>query len=62
MNGTITTVPAEHVGTRCQQGGGGECRGRATIVVGMGWSPLYLCDQHGVAAIGEAERELRSGS
>ena len=37
--------------------------GRATIVVGTGWSPIYLCDQHGVAAmkewIGEAERELK---
>ena len=63
MNGTIVAVPAEHLGTRCQQGCGGECRTKATIVVGQGWSPLYLCDTHGVRAIkewiGEVERELQ---
>lgn len=31
----------------CEKGGGGECRERVTIVIGMGFSPRFLCEKHG---------------
>lgn len=48
MKGTVVRTGRR---VSCENGGGGECRNRVTIVIGMGFSPIFLCEKHGTEAL-----------